>query len=795
MKKKLLTDDSYHSAWLALGVKKLRAMKAAGIKGKRTIAIDELGIDGRQSSDVVLVESTATDNDATDEVKVVQVPPSYYFGYPEQVEMRCWCKGVKLLETAAPPVVSVTVQGISLNDPPVEGMITQKWGVYVGGVLFSEQFGSLDNVGGINHEVNFLNGFGAGFGVSAGIVNGYTGGGGSIPVSITVYPDTSGTAVITPYQYVPVVIEAQAEADAINAAAAAEFGLRSAIVMTDGTELTSVPYNLLPTDGYATTTDTVSRTYAEIRYLSNVLIKQKLYNPYFSGGDSSPYMYSVNVDQTPPSTGPYEFVWSVETNDIADKPIPYDVCFNKKTGLQSFNDLLLNISGISNGEALKAEWIALWDANQIVALERENNRRKKCSHAQQLLLRNGFLPPEFEYFVKTAHPVSTNLRRKIPMEIVSRSETLDSDVTDADDTRTRTYTATVSLRYFVDNVAHTETFTGTVVWVMFTNIPVDPDTSDEFSPLQTETFTYTNLPCLRSGATGEAFPSRSPLIAVPDSNMIRFDTVDPLISDRQLSTNYPLLVIANGVFKRLAESASTWYSTDQYSTPTITLGSYAPPIEPLTDTVVFTHPQYILDYNKASAPIEAKDADGNNINGGPSINWLSSKLTDKEIVRVIPINFSGSIFGEYGMFPYQIVDDDGNQLVDNIKIYGYAEFQYVEATASFTFVNWVEFVEGGKVTIKASDDVEMDDELSPTTLTVTRDNKASTYTLAPRSIEYNIDWGSTNCVCVAKKVIWRDIKTKYKAQKQRLSDSFVPISPDKLTEEESLYKAVIEAIS
>ena len=147
------------------------------------------------------------------------------------------------------------------------------------------------------------------------------------------------------------------------------------------------------------------------------------------------------------------------------------------------------------------------------------------------------------------------------------------------------------------------------------------------------------------------------------------------------------------------------------------------------------------------------------------------------------------------MFPLMQLDTEDNLIIDELRIYGYAEFRYNASTTSFTFKKWAEFIEGGTLTIKIDDEVTMDDELEPTTITVVSGGATKTYNLAPKTIPYDEAWGAANCVGIASKVKWSDLKAQYKDQKKRIAESFEPVAPDYLTPEEALYAAVKKAIA
>lgn len=399
------------------------------------------------------------------------------------------------------------------------------------------------------------------------------------------------------------------------------------------------------------------------------------------------------------------------------------------------------------------QWAIDWVAGQAKGLERENARRKTCSDGMYTHLRNGFLPPEFEYFIKTTAPKSALLRRKIPMTIVSRSQTLDSDVTDANNKRVRVWTAKVKLHY--DSVEtdgsvtpHEQEFTGTVT--QETTIHKD----DTLTPIQTtDLYTYVSLPLLVDGTLGKAYPQASPLPVLPFSAQLKIKTTAPLFHDDAtfplLGATFPLLVEANGTFN----NNTSWRTNDTYFeaayTPTVSgvnITDLTPVPQPTRDNVVFTHPQFLLDYIKASKPTEAKTPDV------PSTDWLSSRLADNEIIAVIPLSFILPDGTDRGMYPFSIIDEVPAQY----KVTGFAKVRFDYSTATFNEPVWTEF------------DV-------------------------PAFFTYNESWEDRNCVCIGSKNQWTDTKNAARTQSKHIGDS--PPSEYVLTDEEKLYREVKKALA
>jgi hypothetical protein len=424
--------------------------------------------------------------------------------------------------------------------------------------------------------------------------------------------------------------------------------------------------------------------------------------------------------------------------------------------------------------------------NQIKpALQREYKRRKRCSDGQMAYLRNGFMSPEIERFVKAYHPVSALIRRDIPMQIVSEPvHTLINEERNADGALiASTYECKVTLKYETadgDGVItqHEKEFTGQVRFTKYTA-------------------TYTNYPLLGEGLNGGAtfvyteFGSDDNLKHVIMMFWIYYRTGRQIVHDEKSDIS-SLFCELNGTLT----NNERWNPTDEFFHGG---ANYVPgeAIQSSYGDLNISHPQFLLDYIAASKPIETElDAGGNKVPVKPSTDWLSSRLTDKEIVRVVPIHHIGSNYGSYGMFPLPNFNSSHLYPIDNdvneLRIFGYAEFQYNADTASFAFKKWVELTSDGKVTIGFDDEYTLDDESNPAIITITSNGAATSYNLAPKSFAYDPSWGSTNCVCIGNKVIWSDIKADAKEQKINIADT----APEgyELTDEERLYHEVRKAI-
>lgn len=277
--------------------------------------------------------------------------------------------------------------------------------------------------------------------------------------------------------------------------------------------------------------------------------------------------------------------------------------------------------------------------SQQIALTRENKRRLKCSQAQHELLRNVFLPPEFEYFIKTTAPKSVKVRRKYPMLVLNRTQTLLSDIQDANTNHTRIWSASVTVKYDVvdeqDNVTpKQETFVGTVQEVDTAHID-----EAQIIALRTTQYTYTNLPMLVNNNSGKAYPLPSPLPDLPFQTLPKLKTIGAIWHNDK---TYPLLVIANGTLN----VNYAWVEDDMFGgtnyNPVLANSNIAdlvPVPQKTSDNVTFAHPQFLYDYIKSSPPIEfTKDIDGNKVAVTPSEDWLASRIADGEEFKVVPLN-------------------------------------------------------------------------------------------------------------------------------------------------------------
>lgn len=644
-----------------------------------------------------------------------------YFGYNASVDMRCWCRGIVLAETAGG---SVSLVITTISDSERTYAITKNGTVVLSGTGTTSLSGTLIN------GVFTYNNWPAGGAIDAGEWNGglYNG-----SYTITGGVVSSSNVVITPW---PLRSTLQAEANS-------EANQRSAVFLTDGTELASAPR----TDTYDASTGITTMHNMFLSYL-------------WHGGDSIWLADVVSYQDYVAKTGDLTFI------------VPDDACY-KKVNVPAYPDPNASLSVL-------AQWSSDWNAAQLIALTREHARRKKCSDGQLAYLRNGFLSPEFEYFIKTKHPVSTLVRRDIQMEIVSVTETIifDSGVGDDGFTQTTITQNDVVIRYKNKdtNEYYQHDFTGTVKKEVVMCLGTGGGYAQTY-----ERLTFSNYP-LVSGESGNTYP---------EQNAFGFNSLID-ISARMAggvwhdSKTGILMSLVNGV-----DVHSPWLPTNRGNvTPSGVIiastlaSSYSPPLLPSSYDATFTHPQFLLDYISASKPIEKEvDIDGNKVPVTPSTDWLSSRLAHNEVVTIVPLSFVNADGEDRGMYPYSRTDEVPAQ----VKLAGFAKVKYNYFTGSFTFESWTEFTTEGN--IKHDGNATYDAETNPTSVNV----GGTTYTLQPKYFDYNTAWATPNCVCIAGKTPWTDTKAAYKTQKANIAD--VPPEGYTPTAEELLYQEVRKAIN
>lgn len=790
---------------------------------------------------------------------------SIYFGFSAQVEMRCWCRGVVLAETkaAAQPTVSYESTYVSPGTDSVTATLYDSVGGIAGTVT-----GTRTQIPGYYAYDNMF------IDVVTNNVQAYT----PLPDRWQIHTG-SGTGVFTGIgSWIPV----SPSYESLLAAAQAAANQRSAVFLTDGTELGSAPTNTpisdpnIPNDDWqynrlGSTTwrgdgsaplfdvDGSNGTWNRVSDLTftvpDDVCYQKVDAPSYPG--SPP----ISINYNPPQlnfpiiaevivgttgitiseshmfatsnatldgntiTGTKSITLGAPNGIVSHELVTFREIPHYSSYTTTFNNYAIDSTHIISGtyyqestenggsgitidntvisinplyDNIQKQWITDWNAAQAVALTREHARRKKCSDGQLAYLRNGFLSPEFEYFIKTQHPVSALVRRDIPMEIISGpTYTLLNDP-GVELPRFYQYEGTVTIKYVANDsngnpVQHIKTLSGSATLTENRTNSTDGNPSGP----NWHVYTYTDFPILSSQTPNSGdtyYPNTRALGLYP----INFHINDPayLMSgliigdDNVLGSSILSVLNGNWTTNRL------WNPTNQWFDELGTAASYSPGYDapPTSATLKYTHPQFLLDYIAASKPIETEiDENGNKVPVTPSTDWLSSRLTDKEVIKVIPLNHVGNSYGNYGMFPLMQRDAEDNLIVNELRIYGYAEFQYSAETTSFTFKKWVELIDDGKLTILADDEVLLDDDLNPTTISVTNSSETKTYSLAPKSFDYDEEWGATNCVCVGNKAIWSDVKADAKEQKKNISNN----TPEghELTAEEKLYKAVREAIA
>lgn len=703
---------------------------------------------------------------------------SIYFGFDAAVEIRCKCRGVVLAETAAPTAPTARFRIIQSGRVTViEVSIVDHKGNIVSVIQGTQTIvgGDAPNYTGATVTINNLPFIYTPPGVASVLPNvpqEFQLASGVITNLGQLNETRSGAAFEVEPTYLSLVEAAEAEANH-----------RSAVFLTDGTELVSARIertviqegfliyeesNTLPYKNwlggsqvplYARTkrSDSFDK-YTQAGFMSFEVPSDACPSEFLFGsgfyhmGDENKTIYRISRDNSIPS--------------ISD--VSYDGYYSKQVG------------GVVVNQEIQMSVLMDIVSNQITpSLNREHKRRKKCSDGQMAYLRNGFMSPEIERFVKAYHPVSNLLRRDIPMQIMSEPvhTLINEERNEGGALIASTYECRLTLKYLVETKEYQKEFIGQVRFTEYTA-------------------TYTNYPLLGFKLNGTATPEDSDfrggynVIHQAITNQLHQSASLRIIHDGD--SYYPSLfceVNGTGAYNE------RWFDEFYEMGPTPGAG-YLPGeiVKTSYDNVIFSYPQFLLDYIAASKPIETEiDENGNKVPVTPSTDWLSSRLTDKEVIKVIPLNHVGNNYGNYGMFPLMQRDVEDNLIVNELRIYGYAEFQYSAETTSFTFKKWVELIDDGKLTILADDEVSLDDDLNPTTISVTSNGETKTYNLAPKSFDYDEEWGATNCVCIGNKAIWSDVKADAKEQKKNISNN----TPEghELTAEEKLYKAVREAIA
>jgi hypothetical protein len=464
----------------------------------------------------------------------------------------------------------------------------------------------------------------------------------------------------------------------------------------------------------------------------------------------------------------------------------YDVVVSPTAAVAAGAAAVNTANGAVAGAAI--QWTVDWTAAQKVALTREQARRKKCSDGQLAYLRHGFLSPEFEVFIKQQHPVSTKVRRTIPMVVTNYSSTITETPNGAYVAgtsglySTTTTTVKLTLTYTVvgpdgNPLQKTQDFSGT-------NVVEHMGTSDPKGYLQWSRITSTTLPVIIDQAAGRS--GQAPMDGHPighDENSTLMLLSDGASNSFWSSTT--LMLLSDGV----SVSNSFWVPTTLTGVPAVLLldsTTIAGEWQASSSGQQYTHPQFLYDYIKASKPVEINPKIPTDL---ASTNWLSSRLAHHEIVTVIPLSFVNADGVDRGMYPYSRTDEAPS----SIKLVGYAKFKYDYYKGTFSFVSWTEFVKGTDgLPFKVTHDgtATYDKETDPTTVKI----GDTTYTLSPRLFAYSTAWATPNCVCIGGSSPWTDTKAERKTQKAHTAAD-TPIDPATgkaiaLTDEEQLYKAI-----
>jgi hypothetical protein len=719
MKKIIVSWKLQDAAWLEWGRKQLSILKNIGLSRKDYMVEDEL---------LVRVNTTGTES-----VEVLRLPSSYYFGFGASVASRCWCRGIAVLETQTQHFVPSAVVLTGTNN-------IQTWETRVGNNVIATQTGSVTgDPPGFNTWSNYLGDY---VGWPGYVANGIAGGGGAaipggrVPV-ITYYPDTSGTMVLTPVTLYPAYIAAKAVADALYAATT----LRSAVFATDGNELASA---LIGNPDVWSTANT------------GTAINVMPYTNTWRGDDTVPlFTYTHGAGQSPTSARGVDLKFTV----------PDDACYQKVPAPP--------YPGVASAAsaALALQWEADWNAAQKIALQREHKRLASCADAQIALLRHGVIPAEVDYFARRNHPLSALLVRDIPMVVETYSTVRGAivpgpaygDATIEGVVETGVTTVSITLKYDVTDADGKTTtvrqpFEGTLTEVLMQAISTNP--SDNHIQYYVSTYSkYPNIATQVRAASGMSLSLDSKLVNPVGTYVHDEDNLEQLFTVR------------DGV-----ETESPWITSSQFGPAALQPEFLTHPTLPIaSSTAVDLHPQFIIDYVKASLPLESTTTNKK----VASKNWLSSRLSHGELITYVPFFFVGEK-GEAIGSQLQV-----GEIPLFVEVRGYASFRYDYYKATFTFAGWAEFTDKGKQV--HAGDATYDKETAPTTVTIDK----IPYKLSPQKIAYNVAWGSANCVCIADRAIWTDTATKYKTQKAHNASTYA----SSRTPEETLYAAVKKMIT
>lgn len=425
-------------------------------------------------------------------IAYVQGNNSIYFGANQAVGMRCKCKGIVLAETAAPAEPSAKFR-IVQNDTRfnvIEVSVIDHKGSVINVIQGTQTIvgGDAPNYIGATVTINNLPFIYTPPGVAASIPD--------VPLEFQL-----ASGVITNLGQLNearsgTALEVEPTYQVLKSAAAAEANRRSAVFLTDGSELVSARIeriviqegfliyeesNTLPYKNwqggsqvplYARTkrSDSFDK-YTQAGFMSFEVPSDACPSEFLFGsgfyhlGDENKTIYRISRDNSIPS--------------ISD--VSYDGYYSKQVG------------GVVVNQEIQMSVLMDIVSNQITpSLNREHKRRKKCSDGQMAYLRNGFMSPEIERFVKANHPVSNLLRRDIPMQIISEPvhTLINEERNEGGALIASTYECRLTLKYLVETKEYQKEFIGQVRFTEYTA-------------------TYTNYPLLGFKLNGTATPEDS----------------------------------------------------------------------------------------------------------------------------------------------------------------------------------------------------------------------------------------------------------------------------------------------
>ncbi|PPC98349.1 MAG: hypothetical protein CTY35_05355, partial [Methylotenera sp.] len=542
---------------------------------------------------------------------------SIYFGFSAQVEMRCWCRGVVLAETKAAAQPTATFRVIQSSDRLiiVEVSILDHKGNVVSVTQGTQTIvgGEFPNYTGATATISNLPFIYTPPGVASALPN--------VPLEFQLASGVitnlgqpnearSGTA-----------FEVSPTYQSLKEAGKAEANRRSAAFMTDGTELVSAKIDEIP-----------------IRPFPNPVYDETNRMPYktWLGGSQIPlYLKTINDenqliyirtglmtaeipdDACAPGTAflyhagdANQSIYTISTYDYRDgipqfltSKVEYDGFYSFQFVRSEYTSInILSTYGVVDVGLQTAILIDIVENQIKPGIERENKRRKKCSDAQMAYLRNGFLPPEFEYFIKNNHPVSTLVKREIPMEVIGEPTYTQLNDPGLVFPRVTHYEGSVALKYVTNDskgnqVPHIETFTGSAT--VTENLQYDSVTG-ALSTGSWREYSYTNFPMLSSQSPESgsiSYPSTNALgsavnflVNDPPSLMSGLITLDADDSKR----SELLFSLLNGgwIANSLWNPTGRWFDgTGTY--PVYTPGYTSPPT---SATLKYTQPQFLLDY-------------------------------------------------------------------------------------------------------------------------------------------------------------------------------------------------------